>query len=452
MVRTNAHLTRRALVVTGGLGLGGAALAACGGPGPSSESTSAPKTAKPATIEVLHEFGPNSSDGRWMGELLERIRQLAPHLTVTSTVTAGGSWEPLQTALAAGTPPDISETYVANGASLGAKKIAEPLQAALKSAKDWSVNDYFDGPREAFTYKGDLVLAPMFTAPMGVAVNLELLGRAGLAPPAAAWTWDTFADYAVKLTKRSGSEVEVHGAAMPTGNGFNSMNFFGGPLWSHGGDWADRGKGVVTFHQPEGVAALEMWVNVALKRQAAPTAQPENWKGLRGSPFANGLAALAFIASPALPNHIRDAAAFKRTTVQMPRQKKPGAHFYAHGFFALRASKEKEAAAEFIRLASLPEHVANWNVASSGMPTRKAAAARKEWQDHLRGQPLLAAFNETLTYMRSYPALPGWNEVSIGPEGIGQALLDAVQGKMAPRSVMEEAARRADALLSQQVK
>ena len=33
------------------------------------------------------------------------------------------------------------------------------------------------------------------------------------------------------------------------------MNFFGGPLWSHGGDWADREKGVVTFQRPEGVAS-----------------------------------------------------------------------------------------------------------------------------------------------------------------------------------------------------
>jgi ABC-type glycerol-3-phosphate transport system substrate-binding protein len=385
-----------------------------------------------------------------MGELLERMKQLAPQITVRSTVTAGGAWEPLQTALAAGTPPDVSETYVANGASLGAKKIAEPLQAALKGARDWSPGDYFDGPRAAFTYRGDFVLAPLFTAPMGLAVNQDLLGRAGLAVPAPSWTWDTFTDVAVKLSKQSGGQVEVYGAAMPTANGFGTMNFFGGPLWAYGGDWADRETGAVAFHKPEGIAALEMWVNVALRKQAAPTAAPPQWQGLTGTPFSNGLAAMAFIASPAVSTYVRQVTAFPWATVQLPRQKQRGSHFYAHGFFALRASKEKAAAAEFVRLASLPEHVAQWNIASFGMPTRKAAAARKEWQDHLKAQPHLGAFNESLGYMRGYPPLPGWNEAAGGPEGIGQALLDAVQGKAAPRAALEEAARRADALLAQQ--
>jgi multiple sugar transport system substrate-binding protein len=287
---------------------------------------------------------------------------------------------------------------------------------------------------------------------MGPAINKEMLGRAGLAEPTPAWTWEQFTDYAVKLTKREGEETKVWGAAMATANGFGTMNFFGGPLWSHGGDWADREKGVVTFHRPDGVAALEMWVNVALRRRAAPNANPVEWQGLKGTPFSNGLAAMAFIASPAVANYVRDATAFPWITVQMPRQKQQGSHFYAHGFFALRGSKEKAAAAEFVRLASLPEHVAQWNVASFGMPTRKAAAARKEWQDHLKSQPALAAFNEATKYMRGYPAIPGWNEASVGPEGIGQAILDAIQGKAGAKAALEEAARKADALLAQQPK
>jgi ABC-type glycerol-3-phosphate transport system substrate-binding protein len=192
-----------------------------------------------------------------------------------------------------------------------------------------------------------------------------------------------------------------------------------------------------------------MWVNITQRRQAAPSSQPASWMGLTGTPFSNKLTAMAAIASPAIRNYVQQVTG-PWTTVQLPRQKAQGAHFYAHGFFALRAAKEKEAAAEFVRLASLPEHVAQWNIASFGMPTRKSSAARKEWTDHLKAQPHLNAFNETIKYMRGYPALPGWNEASIGPEGIGQALLDAIQGKIAARSALEEAARRADALLAAQ--
>jgi multiple sugar transport system substrate-binding protein len=353
------------------------------------------------------------------------------------------------TQLTAGTPPDVSETFVANGASLGSKKIAEPLQSLLKGAKDWSPEDYFDGPREAFSYKGDLVLAPMFSAPMAMAVNLQAVERASLRPPAAGWTWDDFTQHAIRLTQRSGAETSVYGAAMPTGNGFGAMNFFGGPLWSHGGDWANRTSARVTFQEPPGVAALEMWVNVALKQQAAPTAQPENWKGLQGSPFANGLAAMAFIASPDVRAYTRDATSFPWTSVPMPRQKAQGAHFYAHGFYVLRGAKEKGGAGDLVRLLSLPEHVALWNITAFGMPTRKSAGTLKEWQEHLRTNPRLGVFNEALKYTRGYPPIPGWNEASQGAEGIGQAIIDAVQGKTAPRPTLEEAARRADTFLAQ---
>jgi ABC-type glycerol-3-phosphate transport system substrate-binding protein len=422
-------------------------LAACGGL--TTDGSQTAPMAKPATVELLSEFGPNGDNGQALLAVLERMKTLAPNLTVKHTVTSGDSWPVMLTNLAAGTPPDVSETFVANGASLGSKKIAEPLQILLKGAKDWNPDDYFDGPREAFTYKGDLVLAPMFTAPMALAVNLQAVDRAGLKPPAPTWSWDDFTQYAVKLSQRSGGETSVYGAAMPTGNGFGAMNFFGGPLWSYGGDWANRSTGKVTFHEPPGVAALEMWVNVALKQQAAPTVQPENWKGLKGSPFANGLAAMAFIASPDVRAHVRDATSFPWASAMMPRQKSHGSHFYAHGFYALRAAKEKAGAAEFVRLVSLPAHVALWNVTAFGMPTRKSAATLKEWQEHLGSNPQLSAFNETQKFTRGYPPIPGWNEASQGTEGIGQAIIDAVQGKTAPRPALEDAARRADSFLAQ---
>jgi multiple sugar transport system substrate-binding protein len=443
---TARRIGRRAAVTGGTVGLAGL-LAACGGQG-AGGSQPAP-AARPATVELLSEFGPNGDNGQALLAVLERMKTLAPNLTVKHTVTAGDSWPVMLTTLAAGTPPDVSETFVANGASLGSKVIAEPLQVLLKGAKDWSPDDYFDGPREAFTYKGNLVLAPMFTAPMGVAVNLQAVDRAGLKPPSATWTWDDFTAYAVKLTQRSGGETEVYGAAMPTGNGFGAMNFFGGPLWSHGGDWANRSTGAVTIHEPPGVAALEMWVNVARKQQAAPTVQPESWMGLKGSPFANGLAAMAFTASPDVRAYVRDATSFPWATALMPRQRTQGSHFYAHGFYALRAAKEKTGAAEFVRLVSLPAHVALWNVTTFGMPTRKSAASLKEWQEHVRSNPQLGAFNETQTFTRSYPPIPGWNEASQGAEGIGQAIIDAVQGKTAPRPALEDAAHRADSFLAQ---
>lgn len=431
-------------------GITGAAMSACVPASTTTENRSAQGLARPATVQLLVRFAPISIEGKALASLLARVRKVAPKLTINVSHSTGDPWQAIVTALAAGTPPDASVAVVANAASLGALNVAEPLQILLKKAKGWSADDYFPGAREAFTYRGDFVAAPYYTAPMAVAINQDLLNRAGLKVPDATWTWRDLTQYAVTLTRREGDDVKVYGAQTPTANGFGSMNFFGGPLWSHGGDWADRMSGTVSFHKPEGIAALDTWVNLALRQRAAPTAQPESWKGLQGGPFVNGLAAMAFIASPQLTSFVTDIKGFPWTVVPMPRQSKPGSHFYSGAWFVTRAAKEKDGAAEFVRLASAPDEVAQWNIEQGGMVTRSAAAAQRTWQDHLRSEPRFGVFNEAARYARSYPAIPGWTEASNGPDGIGQALLDAVTGKVASRTVLEEAARRATAVIAQQ--
>jgi sn-glycerol 3-phosphate transport system substrate-binding protein len=195
---------------------------------------------------------------------------------------------------------------------------------------------------------------------------------------------------------------------------------------------------------------MEMWVNVALKQQASPTAPPAAWQGLRGGAFANAYTAMAFLGAPELSGLIRDATGFRWTTVQMPRKTKQGSHFYSGATFVIRGSRQKDAAGEFVRFMALPDSLVQLNSITLGMITRKSAAARKEWQEKLKSEPRMQAFNDSTAYQRAYPVLPGWNEASNGTEGIGQALLDAVQGKASPRAALEEGARRAQAYLATQ--
>jgi ABC-type glycerol-3-phosphate transport system substrate-binding protein len=244
----------------------------------------------------------------------------------------------------------------------------------------------------------------------------------------------------------------VFGANMPTSNGYGTMNYFGGPMWSHGGDWANRTTNKLTFNEPPAVQALERWVNVALKQQAAPTVAQPQWAGIRGGPFAAGLVAMHFFGAPELSTLRRDATGFRWTTVQMPRKTKQGSHFYSTALYVVKGAKERDAGAEFVRLVSLPEHLVLWNSITLGMITRKSAAQRREWQDLLKGEPRMVAGNDATSYMRAYPVIPGWNEASNGAEGIGQALLDAVQGKVAPKAGLDEGVRRAEAYLATQAR
>jgi hypothetical protein len=87
--------SRRA-VLGRGLALGAAGVTGAACAGHTATDLGEGTAPRPAIIEILHQFGPTSADSRWTGTLLERVRHLAPHLTVRSTVTAGSTWEPLQ--------------------------------------------------------------------------------------------------------------------------------------------------------------------------------------------------------------------------------------------------------------------------------------------------------------------------------------------------------------------
>jgi ABC-type glycerol-3-phosphate transport system substrate-binding protein len=292
-------------------------------------------------------------------------------------------------------------------------------------------------------------MAPLVIGPQGIAINLELLDRAGLKAPAASWTWQDFMTYAVKMTERSGTTTRIWGASTPTGTQSDPAEFFASGMWAHGGDWVDAAKQKSTFHQAPGIAMLEKWVDLTFRQKVIPEETPAEWQGLTGGAFQNGLAAMTRIEGSSIPGILRSAPANLRwTTVQNPRDKQQGAHFFAFAWFVPKGAKQRDGGAEFVRLAMLPENVATWNIGNFTQVTRKSAASRPEWQNHLKSQPLLQPFSEAMNYTRTYPAVAGWLDAVNEPNGIGHWLRAARVGEVSPRQALENAARFADDTLA----
>ncbi len=448
--------TLRALATVYGAGV----LAACSTQPQHEKSTEGGGSlvTKLTTIEVAHTFTPENpdADGRYMPVLVQRVQQISPNLKIQEN-TDGISPQKVITLAAAGTPPDVSMAYVLQGATYAAQKLAVPLEPLLKTAKDWSAADFVEGAKEAYLYNKELLFAPFLVAPMAITLNLDMLEHASLKLPSSTWTWDDFTDYAVKLTRRSGDQVQVYGAALPYTPNTNITEYFGSMLWSHGGDWINRQTGAITFHRAEGIAALETWVNLTLRQRVAPATEPDAWKPFQPRPatrggvaMANGLAAMSYAYSPGVLEYQKVMPPTIRwTTTQMPRRKGPGAHHYACAWFVLAGAKNRDGAAEFIRIATQPEMLVQWNIACFGMVTRKSATTLPEWQAHLKQQPLLVPYAETLNYTRTYPAVAGWADVMQGEGGVGPAVFNAAQGKVAPQAALEESARVAEGILAQ---
>ena len=109
-------------------------------------------------------------------------------------------FEQVQVRLASGgSEPDVLDVDVPMTAPYGFRDWLLPLDDAYTQAEK---DDWLDAAREAGTYQGKLISAPMNTSTQLLMYNKSLFDRAGIEPPGQdeRWTWERVAEVARQLT------------------------------------------------------------------------------------------------------------------------------------------------------------------------------------------------------------------------------------------------------------
>ena len=202
-LRPATAATRRQVVLTGaGAALGGALLAACGAGGPSSAKTS---TALPAEMQ-------------WMGwsmmqEFLVPAYEESAKAFSTKQPTSKLSLLPVAdyrvkyTALvAAGTPPDVADLHWQQHArDVGPAGLTTELTPFIK--KDGYPKDYVGW--EPYAWQKKQYGIPLAVQSTGIYYNKALFDQAGVKYPDGTWTWDQYAEAAVRLTKPGADDAST---------------------------------------------------------------------------------------------------------------------------------------------------------------------------------------------------------------------------------------------------
>ncbi|MBI3971644.1 MAG: extracellular solute-binding protein [Chloroflexi bacterium] len=433
-------VTKRRVV----FGAAGATLVmSCGIPGRSEAPRASNVPASRLDVWPLNE-------GKAVDILLERFKQNAPQITVNRE--DGANLTKVQTALAAGTPPDIAGAIIANLGDIASKGMAESLTQLLKSQRGWQPDGFLPGLKAVHSQRGELFAAPYITNTTPIAINLELMERANLKLPASNWTYDNLADYATRMTSRTATG-QYWGYAAPHTNDFTASNDFNGILNSFGGSYVDAANQKSNFARPEGQAALEWLVTLVRNKQASPLPWPDDWLAPggqlagRGRGFVNGpnggVAMIPLETGGLKP--VEQAASFRWQVVVPPRKAKMANHASAGSWFIVKGAPHRAAAVEFIRFAMLPEELARWALEQERIPPHEAAAAHPDWQAFEKRKPAMAVFREAAKGAVTYPAIGGWGDARAA---VAAAIGDALQGKATPRAALDEAARIADAALA----
>ncbi len=344
-------LTRRALVQGAMLAGGAAALAACGqaqstGTQPSTAGGGAPK----GTVEFW-QWGVVYVDG--FDTLTKEFNAKSNGITINFVpAVTDGYWDKLTAAMSANTGPDVylmntnARTWATKGLMRPLddlikkdKTAAEENQATIKSFRDW------------YDVGGKQMGWPWDYSTIVTAYNVAHLREAGLKPPSELgekWDWNTFKDYAQKLT-RTNAQPPRWGAYAEPGYETGWLNF----VRANGGDYFSDDRKKCILGQPPAIEAVEYISSFVTKDKTAPTRQElGNIQGGILTAFTNGQVSIGTFGDWRFTDFKKAGSGLEWDVAPVPfKNGKTGSSANFRGMVINPQSKVVEAAFEWLKFA-----------------------------------------------------------------------------------------------------
>jgi multiple sugar transport system substrate-binding protein len=429
---TRAAMMVAALVLSLGLtacgtnsGSGGpAASGAAPGGSTAAESPSGGTTGSAAPLSGTLTVWAMGNEGTKLKTLADEFTKVNSGVTVNITpVDWGQAVTKLQTAIAGGATPDVSQMGTDMMGQFGANGNFDPVPADIdKSA-------YFESAWNTNVVGGAAVGVPWYVETRLLYYRKDIAEKAGItAPPA---TWDDLKAMAKAMQAKGGAK---YGISLGTKNWQEYFPF----LWSNGGDVVDA-SGAPTLNSPQAVEALTFYDSF-FTEGLTPKSVPE---GFDITPaFVKGDYPM-FFSGPWHLGLIKEAggAGFetKWAIALMPKKVTATSFVGGSNMVVFKGSQNKDAAWAFVKFVSEPKTQALWYKTVTDLPAVQAA-----WEDpDVASDPNVKMFGEQLKDTKAQPASGTWSELS---SAINDVLEKMTTGGMAPQAAADEMQKQAESI------
>lgn len=196
-------------------------------------------------------------------KLIAAFEEANPNVNVDMQVTPFTNyWTKLQTQAGNGDLPDVFWMNPFNFPLYASQGVIAPIDD-LAAASGFDVEAIPQQMRDIYSYDGNLYALPNNRDAIVVWYNKKLFADAGVAEPAADWTWADFQDAAQKLTN---NEAGIWGTAA-------QMNFratFLNTIYQAGGTVLSEDKATAQWDADAARQGVQFWVDIA-NAGATPT-------------------------------------------------------------------------------------------------------------------------------------------------------------------------------------
>ncbi|MCY4437871.1 MAG: extracellular solute-binding protein [Chloroflexi bacterium] len=279
------RFSRRSILVgMASLGVGGAALAACGqvAPAPADapetkeepepEPTAAPEAMEPTVIKYMHFTTQQEVWDNTYGAVIDRYVERNPDVQVELDIV---TWPLTDVAVkavaasAAGISYDMYYGWFGYISQFATADIIQPLDPFIAKDADVDLSEYYEGALERIG--GNLYGIAWFLGARSIWYNDDIMTNEGLTSPAdldaaGNLNWDSLTELATKLTTREGANVTRWGLSF-NGNAHSSIVI---ALKSWGAGWWNEDFTAPAIDSPAAAEAVQTVLDHVIKHQVHP--------------------------------------------------------------------------------------------------------------------------------------------------------------------------------------
>jgi sn-glycerol 3-phosphate transport system substrate-binding protein len=391
----------------------------------------------PQTIDFWYSLG--GKNGELIQSLIKKFNDSQNDVKVKG-IYQGNYYDTsakVQAAIAAGSPPNISQLEISNVALYADAGTLENLNPYVKKSKV-NTKDFMPGLMDYSYWNKKLVAIPFNRSTPLFYFNKKHLQEAGLnlrGPK----TWDELKTYAKKLTipgKRWGycSPIDVW--------------FYEAMLFQNGGQILSSDHKHIGFNNKIGLAPLILWKSMieAGIMKLPPGKEYNSWDVAKQS-FLNETVSMIVSSTGDVAGLIEGAKGkFEVGTCFLPKAKQYGVPTGGANLvmFAKHSKSQKEAAWQFMKWLTDKEQTIVFSQKSGYMPNRLSAVNSPGMQDYFKEHPQFKTAIDQLKYTKikrpMHPAAPQLENVVIMNE-IQKAVIDRSYSPRQALKAIDAAAR-----------